>query len=258
MAKKEQDYYEFSKILYNDDQKPGYLVADLTGTEKEVLKKAEKLWPDYIPYPLIASTPKEDKYPVNPSPTYIATFFDWIYSPDLKRWFLPEQHIPYPKSKCEKSKEFKISCKHKASDNKMKDLTEQYDEWLDEDKTIMFSTVSEVEFVTDNSYCKIAMYFSLNVLSRMQQFVGTTIQEDFAVLNPDEDDLFKILAWKKNEETVRIQIHDYSGEEKVNVVFDAEIPLVNFMVAFEMYFNKATTKHCELLEEVKKSYQKES
>ena len=114
----------------------------------------------------------------------------------------------------------------------MKDLTEQYDEWLDEDKTLMFSTVSEVEFITDNTYCKIAMYFSLNVLSRMQQFVGTTIQEDFAVLNPDEDDLFKILAWKKNEETVLIQIQDYNSDDKVKVILDAEIPLVNFMVAF--------------------------
>ena len=119
----------------------------------------------------------------------------------------------------------------------------------------MFSTVPEVEFVTDNSYCKIAMYFSLNVLSRMQQFVGTTIQEDFAVLNPDEDDLFKILAWKKNDETIRLQIQDYNRDDKVKVVFDAEIPLVNFLVAFEMYFNKATTKHCELLEEVKNNYQ---
>ena len=170
MAKKEQDYYEFSKVLYNNDQQPGYLVADLAGTEKQVIKKANQLWPDYIPYPLISSTPMEDKYPVNPSPAYVATFFDWTYAPDLKRWFIPGQHIPYPKSKCEKSKEFKINCKYKASDNKMKDLTEQYDEWLDEDKTIMFSTVPEVEFVTDNSYCKIAMYFSLNVLSRMQQF----------------------------------------------------------------------------------------
>ena len=257
MAKKEQDYYEFSKVLYNNDQQPGYLVADLAGTEKQVIKKANQLWPDYIPYPLISSTPIEDKYPVNPSPAYVATFFDWTYSPDLKRWFITGQHIPYPKSKCEKSKEFKINCKYKASDNKMKDLTEQYDEWLDEDKTIMFSTVPEVEFVTDNSYCKIAMYFSLNVLSRMQQFLGTTIQEDFAVLNPDEDDLFKILAWKKNEETVRIQIQDYNSDDKVKVILDAEIPLVNFMVAFEMYFNKATVKHCELLEEVKKSYQKE-
>lgn len=258
MAKKEQDYYEFSKVLYNDDQQPGYLAADLAGNESQVFKKADKLWADFIPYPLISSTPVEDKYPVNPSPAYVATFFDWTYAPDLKRWFIPGQHIPYPKSKCEKSKEFKITCKYKASDNKMKDLTEQYDEWLDEDKTIMFSTVPEVEFVTDNSYCKIAMYFSLNVLSRMQQFLGTTIQEDFAVLNPDEDDLFKILAWKKNEETVRIQIQDYNSDDKVKVILDAEIPLVNFMVAFEMYFNKATTKHCELLEEVKKSYQKES
>lgn len=252
-----QDYYEFSKVIYNNDKKPGYLIADLTGTESQVNKKAKELWSYYIPYPLISSTPKEDKYPVNPSPAYVATFFDWIYAPDIKRWFLPEEHIPYPKSKCEKSRTFKINSKLKASDNKIDDLKEQYEEWLDEDKTIMFSTVVDLEFLTDSSTCNIATFFSLEILSRLQQFVGLTIQDGFAVLNPDEDDLFKILAWKKNEDTIRIQIHDYSGEKKVNVVFDAEIPLVNFIVAFEMFFNKITVKHCELLEEVKKSYQKQ-
>ena len=102
------------------------------------------------------------------------------------------------------------------------------------------------------------MFFSLEILSRMQQFVGTTIQEDFAGLTPAEDDLFKILAWKKNEDTIRIQIHDYNNDKKVEVVFDAEIPLVNFLVAFEMYFNKVTVKHCELLEEIRKGNQEEN
>ena len=88
----------------------------------------------------------------------------------------------------------------------------------------------------------------------MQKFVGTTIQEEFAVFTPDEEDLFKIIGWKKDDNTIRIQIQDYSGEDKVKVVFEAEISLVNFIVAFEMYFNKVTIKHCEMLQEVQKSY----
>ena len=118
----------------------------------------------------------------------------------------------------------------------------------------MFTTETEIEFVSDSSSYKRDMFFSLEILSRLQQFVGTTIQEDFAVLTPDEDDLFKILAWKKNEDTILIQIHDYSDDKKVNIVFDAEIPMVNFLVSFEMYFNKVTVKHCEMLQEVQKSY----
>lgn len=253
VTKRGNEYFEFAIVLYNDDQKPGYLAAHLTGNEEEVIKKAKKLWKDFIPYPLISSSPKEDKYPVNLSPNHAATFFDWFYSPDLKRWFISGQQIPCPKSKIEKSKDFKIQSKVKVGKRILKDLTEQYEEWLEEDRTLMFSTETEIEFVSDNATYKRAMFFSLEILSRMQQFVGTTIQEDFAVLTPDEDDLFKILAWKKNEDTIRIQIHDYNNDKKVEVVFDAEIPLVNFLVAFEMYFNKVTVKHCELLEEVKNS-----
>lgn len=253
MKHREQDYYECSIVLYNDDEKPGYLAANLSGSEEEVFKKAKKLWKDFIPYPLISSTPKEDKYPVTLSPNYVTTFFDWFYAPDLKRWFISGQHIPYPKSKIEKSKDFKINAKVKVGKNTLQDLTEQYEEWLEEDRTIMFTTETEIGFVSDNANYKRSMFFSLEILSRMQQFVGTTIQEDFAVLTPDEDDLFKILAWKKNEDTIRIQIHDYNNDKKVEVVFDAEIPLVNFLVAFEMYFNKVTVKHCELLEEVRNS-----
>ena len=253
MKHRGQDYYECAIVLYNDDEKPGYLAANLSGSEEEVFKKAKKLWKDFIPYPLISSTPKEDKYPVTLSPNYVTTFFDWFYAPDLKRWFISGQHIPYPKSKIEKSKDFKINAKVKVGKNTLKDLTEQYEEWLEEDRTIMFTTETEIEFVSDNANYKRSMFFSLEILSRMQQFVGTTIQEDFAVLIPDEDDLFKILAWKKNEDTIRIQIHDYNNDKKVEVVFAAEIPLVNFLVAFEMYFNKVTVKHCELLEEVRNS-----
>ncbi|MBS7294648.1 MAG: hypothetical protein KIG96_04540 [Treponema sp.] len=253
MKHREQDYYECAIVLYNDDEKPGYLAANLSGSEEVVFKKAKKLWKDFIPYPLISSTPKEDKYPVTLSPNYVTTFFDWFYAPDLKRWFISGQHIPYPKSKIEKSKDFKINAKVKVGKNTLKDLTEQFEEWLEEDRTIMFTTETEIEFVSDNANYKRSMFFSLEILSRMQQFVGTTIQEDFAVLIPDEDDLFKILAWKKNEDLIRIQIHDYNNDKKVEVVFDAEIPLVNFLVAFEMYFNKVTVKHCELLEEVRNS-----
>lgn len=36
-----------------------------------------------------------------------------------------------------------------------------------------------------------------------------------------------------------------------SIVFDAEIPLVNFLVVFEMYFNKVTIKYCEMLDLVK-------
>ena len=115
-------------------------------------------------------------------------------------------------------------------------------------------TYSEIEFVSDSSSYKRSLYFSLNVLSKMQKFVGTTIQEEFAVFTPDEEDLFKIIGWKKDDNTIRIQIQDYSGEDKVKVVFEAEISLVNFIVAFEMYFNKVTIKHCEMLQEVQKSY----
>lgn len=36
-----------------------------------------------------------------------------------------------------------------------------------------------------------------------------------------------------------------------SIVFDAEIPLVNFLDVFEMYFNKVTIKYCEMLDLVK-------
>lgn len=254
MKHRGQDYYEFAKVLYRDDDTPGYRIADMVGTEEEVELKASKLWKDYEVFPLISSTPKENNYSVEVSPNYVATFFDWYYSPESGKWFISEEPIPLPKSKCEKSNKFKIHYEVRANKNKLEDLLEQYKAWYEEDGNLMFTTETEIEFVSDSSSYKRSLYFSLNVLSKMQKFVGTTIQEEFAVFTPDEEDLFKIIAWKKDDNTIRIQIQDYSGEDKVKVVFEAEISLVNFIVAFEMYFNKVTIKHCEMLQEVQKSY----
>ena len=36
MKHRGQDYYEFAKVLYRDDDTPGYRIADMVGTEEEV------------------------------------------------------------------------------------------------------------------------------------------------------------------------------------------------------------------------------
>lgn len=77
----------------------------------------------------------------------------------MKRWFISGQHIPYPKSKIEKSKEFKINSKVKTGKRILEDLNEQYEEWLEEDRTIMFTTETEIEFVSDNVNYKRSMFF---------------------------------------------------------------------------------------------------
>lgn len=43
MKHRGQDYYEFAKVLYRDDDTPGYRIADMVGTEEEVELKASKL-----------------------------------------------------------------------------------------------------------------------------------------------------------------------------------------------------------------------
>ena len=55
MKHRGQDYYEFAKVLYRDDDTPGYRIADMVGTEEEVELKALKLWEDYEVFPLISS-----------------------------------------------------------------------------------------------------------------------------------------------------------------------------------------------------------
>ena len=64
MKHRGQDYYEFAKVLYRDNDTPGYRIADMVGTEEEVELKASKLWKDYEVFPLISSTPKENNYSV--------------------------------------------------------------------------------------------------------------------------------------------------------------------------------------------------
>ena len=95
---------------------------------------------------------------------------------------------------------------------------------------------------------------SLTGIIHQNQENGLFLKNQFLFLNQSVKDLFKIIGWKKDDNTIRIQIQDYSGEDIVKVVFEAEISLVNFIVAFEMYFNKVTLKHCEMLQEVQKSY----
>lgn len=75
----------------------------------QVELKAGDLWEDYEVFPLISSSPKEDKYPVDISPNYVATFFDWYYSTESGKWFIPEEPVPLPQSECESSKSFKIN-----------------------------------------------------------------------------------------------------------------------------------------------------
>ena len=81
----------------------------------------------------------------------------------------------------------------------------------------------------------------------------STIKNGFGVYNADEDDLFKFLAWKKDENTIRFKIQDYSKDSKVTELMDVEIPLVNFIAVFECFFNKIVTKHAEILTKIKET-----
>ena len=250
------DYYEFSHVFYKNDDTPGWQLARISGTENAVEKKCKKLFPFFVIFPVIGSEPVEDAYPVTLSPNYVFTFFDWTYSKELKKWFLPDEAIPYPKSKCEKSNLFKINYAVPARKNKTEDLVEQYCEWMEEDRTTMFSIDTEITFSTSDISVKHGMFFSFHVLSKMEMFIGSTIKNGFGVFNADEDDLFKLLAWKKDEDTIRIKLQDYSKDDKVEELLDVEIPLVYFIAHFECYFNKIVTKHADILKKIQETQER--
>ena len=77
------DYYEFSHVLYKNDDTPGWQLARISGTEKTVEKKCKKLFASFVYFPVIGTEPVEDEYPVTLSPNYVFTFFDWNYSNQL-------------------------------------------------------------------------------------------------------------------------------------------------------------------------------
>ena len=247
------DYYEFSHVLYKNDDTPGWQLARISGTENAVEKKCKKLFPFFVYFPVVGTEPVKDEYPVTLSPNYVFTFFDWTYSKELKKWFLPDEEIPFPKSKCEKADKFKINFSVPARKNKIDELIEQYNEWMEEDRTTMFSIDTEITLSTPDTSVKHGMFFSFHSLGKLEMFIGSTIKNGFGVYNADEDDLFKFLAWKKDENIIRFKIQDYSKDSKVTELMDVEIPLVSFIAMFESFFNKIVTKHAEILTQIKET-----
>lgn len=124
---------------------------------------------------------------------------------------------------------------------------------MEEDRTTMFSIDTEITISTPDTSVKHEMFFSFNSLGKLEMFIGSTIKNGFGVYNADEDDLFKFLAWKKDENTIRLKMHDYSKDNKVTELMDVEIPLVNFIAVFECFFNKIVTKHAEILTQIKET-----
>ena len=247
------DYYEFSHVLYKTDDTPGWQHARISGTENVVEKKCKKLFPFFVYFPVLGTEPVEDEYPVKLSPNYVFTFFDWTYSKELKKWFLPEEEIPQPKSKCEKADEFKIEYSITTDKNSLEELIEQYDECMEEDRITMFSVDTDITISTPDSSVKHGMFFSYYTLGKLEMFFGSILKNGFGVYNADEDDLFKIIAWKKNNNTIRLKIQDYSKDDKVNELFDVEIPFIKFIAVFQSFLFNIEHEHSLILIKIRET-----
>ena len=97
-------------VFYKLDNSPGWLPADLFGdinTAKKSCEKYKKLF-NWYNYEIIPGTECEVKEPrfqkTELSPYCMHLTTNYIYSIDLKKWFIHEnEFIPLPKSECEKT-----------------------------------------------------------------------------------------------------------------------------------------------------------
>ena len=237
--------YPFSKVLYKDDNTPGWRIALIEGNKKYVEKICRELWKTYkifsgnrFIFPLGL------KYPVNPDPEEIHMVSDWVYSSELNKWFLPEETIPTPAKKCTHSNIFKLD----AELDDLNDISWLKDIYLENIELFNRDAVKvtfQVTVKAEKQQTAIHLQYSQYEYDLFKKFIEKVKANKFSYARIEEYSYIKILSWPVGNDC-RVIFQDYSYHDYVREPISTVIDKNLFVKVFEKFLNQIDSQYREL------------
>lgn len=244
----EQTLYDFYYVFYKTktEQMPGWNIAIITVSNETTIEKKIKRHRDWIETKVFAGTQFDkyyfDTFPVILGPGDMHLFSSWIYSLELKKYFLPDEIIPIPESQAKQNYfNFEIMLKDDLNyglDDLNLELDKEYEWGLSEENKKCFSYKPIIRI---NDSVKIYLRFCdcfYELLSNLYYELKTN---KFTFLKINESQYFKFLFWDCGK-TIRFKVQDYIIHTQVEEPVDIEIPKEEFFKRFN-----------EMLEELQKN-----
>lgn len=251
--KKPEFWYDFYYVFIKTTDMPGWYIAMVAVGPGTTIERVIKCRPKWKETRTFCGT-KIGKYysplfPINLNPFEMHKYSPWIYSLELKKYFLPEDIIPSPDSEA-KQKEFKYEIL-------LKDKTDKRLELFNNE--IDFNYVSNIEtgkncFIYAAALCinnsvKIKMEFCDCYFEMFSNMYYQLKNKKYAFIILSNWDYYKFLFWD-NGDSIRFKIQDYNLKTQVEEPVDIEMPKDKFFKAFNEML-------CELqknLDEFKKHF----
>ena len=224
----------FYHVFYKVSNTPGWKIAFLTGTHDEILNIIKEFkWVKYeIHYGGEYSIPVSDRIPAKLEPDDIHLRTMWIYSKEYKKWFFPDEIIPFPKSK---PKQFFFNFEVNWEDYLNNDLAECYDE-----EPVCFCSWATVKI---NNYSFVWEYCDC-----YYEVIKNSFEElkkhKYTFISIDELTYVKFLIWDFGE-TIRFKVQDYCYSDRVREPIDIQIEKQEFYKTFINLLNTLERKNNE-------------
>lgn len=235
-------YYDFFYIFYKTENTPGWNIAIISISSGTTIEKKIKHHRDWIETRVFRGTQFDtyflDKFPVILGPGDLHLFSSWIYSLELKKYFLPDEIIPVPESKAKQDFfNFTIMLKDDLNDDLddlNTDLDIKYDDKKSSGKAACFNFVSIIKI---NDSVKIYLEFCDCFYELISNMYFELKHNKYAFIKINEWDYIKFLIWDCGE-TIRFKIQDYHLGTQVEEPVDIEMPKSEFFKNFNEMFEE--------------------
>ena len=210
--------HPYCRVLYKTDDTPGWYVAYMDGNIQIVTSKCEKLWSVFRVMDGGARVERvKDVYPADVLASDAHLLCGWTYSSELDKWFLSDEILPKPKSKCRTVRNFDIECDFDADLDEIEDKKQELfeDSWYDFKE---IDIAPDVTFSTNGcSHTFSFLYFKYGYKETFEELFKAIDENRFFCFFVDEYWYTQILVWT-DDQTCRIIVQDYTSNEKRGVV----------------------------------------
>ena len=255
MRKLKDNMYPVCAILYKKDKSDGWYYACMSGEVKVCEKKSKELkeknnWYDFKCYESSRGIIQRDIEfrDCLPEAKTMHMTTDLIYCPQEKKWYYPNEFIPYPNNLAKTINKFEIIVKGEGEDDEYLWAPEDEDDFENGTDVIIHFKLSKNKIVT----------IADDLIIDIPKFIKRLKKDNYSNLTVEEYNYTKFLAWKI-EDKIRFIIQSYDYADAV-ITFDKLIPTKLFYKTFyslykklKYYINRKTQLYSDFKKQAKSS-----
>ncbi|GAB1401446.1 hypothetical protein MASR1M68_03570 [Elusimicrobiota bacterium] len=233
MRKLKDNMYPVCTILYKKDKSDGWYYACMSGEVKVCEKKCKELkeknnWYDFKCYESSRGIIQRDIEfrDCLPEARNMHMTTDLIYCPQEKKWYYPNEFIPYPNNLAKTINKFEIIVKGEGEDDEYLWAPEDEDDFENGTDVIIHFKLSKNKIVT----------IADDLIIDIPKFIERLKKDSYSNLTVEEYNYTKFLAWEI-EDKIRLIIQSYDYADAV-ITFDKLIPTKLFYKTFDSLYKK--------------------